>query len=98
MDSEVYLQCAFELRKRELEMGSLDDELAFYLAGISAAQGKTDQAIQWLTVARERKWVDFLLAEKNPLFLSVQNDPRFKEMISSKKANSAVILERTREH
>lgn len=98
VDSEVYLQRAFELRERELEMGSLDDELAFYLAGISAARGKADQAIQWLTVARERKWVDFLMAEKNPLFQSVQNDPRFKEMISSLKANSAVMLERTREN
>ncbi|MFN5168714.1 MAG: tetratricopeptide repeat protein [Cyclobacteriaceae bacterium] len=98
VDSEIYLQRAFELRQREMEMGSLDDELAFYLAGICAARGKADQSIQWLTVARERKWLDFLMAEKNPLFASVQNDPRFKDIISGLKANSAAMLKKASEY
>lgn len=93
VESEVYLNNAFDLNIEAMRNGSQDDEHAFYLAAICSTKGQVDEAIDWLRVARGRRWLDYSLAVNNPLFEPVSRHPDFLALMDSVRSQTIRMRE-----
>jgi adenylate cyclase len=55
---------------------------SFYVAGIYTAMGEKNQAIQWLQKAFRDHEVEMYWLKVEPLFISLHNEPGFKELLT----------------
>ena len=46
----------------------------FNIAGIYAIRGKKKEALHWLQIAIDYKWIDYAMITHGPWFSSLQND------------------------
>ena len=55
---------------------------SFYAAAIYTAMGEKAKAIQWLQKAYRDHEVEMFWLKEEPLFISLRNEPRFKELLA----------------
>ena len=53
----------------------------WYKAAIYAAAGNSDEALEWLEVALDKEFRDFVNLENSKYFASLRNDPRYKALV-----------------
>jgi TolB-like protein/Flp pilus assembly protein TadD len=97
VDAEILLSRSKELFLDEIRNGKQDDEQRIGLAAIAAIQGKKEEALKWLQKAIDVKWLDYGMVEKSPWFENIKSDPRFKQMISRVKNETAKMLEESKD-
>ncbi|ERM82034.1 hypothetical protein P872_08630 [Rhodonellum psychrophilum GCM71 = DSM 17998] len=98
LEANLYLDNAFELNLQEIRKGAQYEEHAFYLAGIYATRGKTEEAIQYLKIARGQNWKDHVLAFYNPLFKSIHDHPEFVNICKEMETEMKTQLERAQKN
>jgi serine/threonine-protein kinase len=72
---------------RTAERNLADGREGFYapmeLAAISAIEGRTAEALDWLEKGYRAGWRDAVLLEMDPFFASVRQEPRYKAIVAS---------------
>ncbi|MBX2962865.1 MAG: hypothetical protein KF687_10160 [Cyclobacteriaceae bacterium] len=74
IDSEILLSNAMDLNLAEWKKGTQDRHVPFNIAGIYAIRGKKKEALHWLQIAIDYKWIDYAMITHGPWFSSLQND------------------------
>jgi tetratricopeptide (TPR) repeat protein len=75
---------ALELFEERLRLGADDPYTRFYVAGIHALRGETEQALSALGRAvRMRRRFTIARARLEPEFDALRGDPRFQELVPS---------------
>jgi TolB-like protein/class 3 adenylate cyclase/Flp pilus assembly protein TadD len=89
IDAQILLSRSRSLFLEEIKKGIQDDELRIGLASIAAIEGKKEEALQWLQNAVDVKWLDYGMVETSPWFKSVNTEPRFKQIMTKVKKETA---------
>jgi len=76
-DSTEKFLIELKRKSEELSTGSP----SFFIAGVYTAMEKNDLAIQWLEKAYKDHEVEMYWLKVEPLFKSLQNEPKFKELL-----------------
>jgi hypothetical protein len=63
--------------------------LPYSLAAAHAAQGETEQALEWLEQAVDRGWPYELTTVNDPLLASLRGDARFQTLVDRMRARNA---------
>ncbi|MBX2954608.1 MAG: hypothetical protein KF846_00535 [Cyclobacteriaceae bacterium] len=74
IDSEILLSNAMDINLSEWKKGTQDRHVPFNIAGIYAIRGKKKEALHWLQIAIDYKWIDYAMITHGPWFSSLQND------------------------
>jgi tetratricopeptide (TPR) repeat protein len=89
IDAEILLSRSRSLFLEEIKKGIQDDELRIGLASIAAIEGKKEEALQWLQKAVDVKWLDYGMVETSPWFKNINTEPRFKQIMTKVKKETA---------
>jgi protein kinase/serine/threonine-protein kinase len=81
---------AFErFANEQIEKGNEYAMLPYSLAAAHAAQGETEQALEWLEQAVDRGWPYELTTVNDPLLASLRGDARFQTLVDRMRARNA---------
>ena len=69
--------------QRKLAEGQEGYAAPMELAAISAIEGRTAEALDWLEKGYRAGWRDAVLLEMDPFFASVRQEPRYKAVVAS---------------
>ncbi len=69
--------------QRRVADGQEGSNAPMELAAISAIEGRTTEALDWLEKGYRAGWRDAVLLEMDPFFASVRQEPRYKAVVAS---------------
>lgn len=81
IDSEILLSNAMDINLAEWKRGTQDRHVPFNIAGIYAIRGKKKEALHWLQIAIDYKWIDYAMITHGPWFSSLHNDQDMLNLI-----------------
>jgi serine/threonine protein kinase/tetratricopeptide (TPR) repeat protein len=74
-----------QLTDRVKEVAALDHDVPYWLASAYVMEGEYDEAFKWLEKAISLGNENYLWFEANPVWETLRDDPRFRELIRSIK-------------
>ena len=77
----------------QIEKGNEYAMLPYSLAAAHAAQGETEQALEWLEQSVDRGWPYELTTVHDPLLTSLRGDERFQSLVAQMRARNALMRE-----
>jgi eukaryotic-like serine/threonine-protein kinase len=80
--------------QRHLEAGEESYNAPMELAAISAIEGHTDAALQWLERGYRAGWKDARLLNLDPFFASVRREPRYQALVTAVTQDVAEMRKR----
>jgi hypothetical protein len=79
---------------RHIDAGEESYNAPMELAAISAIEGHTDAALEWLERGYRAGWKDARLLSLDPFFASVRREPRYQAMIAAMMQDVAQMRKR----